>query len=398
MTSQINANGLTVDSLTEIISQISTGLQGVYGADINIDQNSPDGQAIGIFSQAVEDLLEFLVSINNGFDPDQAVGAILDQRVAINNIQRAGGTYTVQPITIVVTSTVSLQGLDDNYASPTGTGYTVQDSAGNEFILATSETLVPGTYVRNFRAQQIGLVSVPVNTITTPVTIVIGVASVNNPTAALTVGQNQETDQQLRTRRQQSTALATTGYLNGLLGAIQNLAGVTEAVLYDNRTDGVVNTMAAHSIWLIVAGGAASDIANTIYEKISDGCNQNGAQTYNITTPSNAIFTAKWDTPTAESLYIKFSIQTTSPGFIFSQPAIKASMAASLTYGIGQAAETSRAVDAALAAIAAQGGGGVPIAMLVSDDGVAWVDYVEPTNINYQFTLATANIAITIIP
>ena len=398
MTSQITAAGLSVDTLTDITNSLVTGYQGIYGADINVDQNSPDGQTIGILAQAVEDLLEFLVSINTGFDPDQAQGAILDQRVAINNVQRQGGTYTVQPISIVVSATVTLQGLDGNYNSPSGTGYTVQDSSGNQFILAATTTLTAGTTSVDFRAQQIGAVNVPINTITTPVTIVQGVTSVNNPTVATTVGQQQETDAQLRTRRQQSVALSTTGYLNGLLGAIQALPGVTEAVLYENdtgSTDG--NGTLAHTVWLVVAGGASSDIATQIYNRKSYGCGLRGAQTYDITTANGTIFTAKWDNPTAETLYIEFNIQTTVSGFSFNTTAIKAAIAAALTYGIGAAAETSAITAAAVAAINAQGGGGVPLDVQVSNDNASWTDYLAPTGVNYQFGVSAANITITVL-
>jgi hypothetical protein len=48
------------------------------------------------------------------FDPDNAVGVVLDQRVAINGIQRQAGTYTVTPITVVTSQSVNLYGLDQD--------------------------------------------------------------------------------------------------------------------------------------------------------------------------------------------------------------------------------------------------------------------------------------------
>lgn len=401
MTSQITSTGLSIDNLTTITAALVAGYEGIYGANINVDQNSPDGQSIGIQAQMAEDYLEFLVSINNGFDPDQAIGAILDQRVAINNIQRIGGTYTIQPISITVNAAVTLSGLDSNFDSPTGTGYTIQDSSGNQFILQSTTTFTSGTTVADFRAAAIGSVSVPINTVTTPVTIIQGVTGVNNPNVAITVGQNQETDAQLRTRRQQSVANATTGYLNGLLGNILAIPGVTEAVLYENDTGSTdANSTPAHTVWLVVAGGAASAIANAIYMAKSYGCGLRGAQTYNITTASGTTFVAKWDNPTPETLYVKFSIQTvpSGSGFDFNDTAIAASIASALTYNIGQIAETSALTAAAVAAIVAQGGGGVPLLMQISIDNSTWTDYLVPTGINYQWSLSAANITITVIP
>lgn len=397
MVSSITAAGLQVDTLADITAALIAGYQAIYGLDINVDQNSPDGQVIGIFSQTVEDYLEFLVAINNGFDPDQAQGVILDQRCAINNIQRMGGTYTVQPIDITVSTTVSLQGLDSNYSSPTATAYTVQDGSGNQFILAASVTLTAGTHTVDFRAQQIGAVSVPVDTITVPVTIVPGVTSVNNSSAQISIGQTQETDAQLRTRRAQSVANATTGFLNGLQAALLALPGVTEAVVYNNPTGNAVNGMVAHSIWAVVAGGAASDIANMIYQKLSAGCNMNGAQTYNITTPAGALFVVQWDNPAPERLHIQFNIKRTVTGFDFSATNIATALASSLSYGIGQFAETSSITAAAVAAINTAGGGGVPVDLQISTDGATWVDYIATATLASEFTVAAADISITVL-
>lgn len=397
MASSITAAGLQVDTLASIIATLVAGYQGIYGSDINVDQNSPDGQTIGIYSQVVEDYLEFLVSINNGFDPDQAQGVILDQRCAINNIQRQGGTYTVQPIDVTVSTTVTLQGLDSNYNSPTATAYTVQDSSGNQFILAATTTITAGTHSLDFRAQKIGGVSVPIDTITTPVTIVPGVTTVNNSSAAVSVGQNQETDAQLRTRRAASVANATTGFLNGLQAALLALPGVTEAVVYDNPSGNTINGMVPHSIWAVVAGGAASDIANTIYQKLSAGCNMNGVQTYNITTPAGALFLVQWDNPAPEPLYIQFNIKRTVPGFEFSTTSIATALASSLAYGIGEFAETSSITAAAVAAIIAAGGGGIPVDLKISTDNMTWVDYISPSTLASEFTVAAADISITVL-
>lgn len=398
MPNSIDSTGLTIDTAAEITADLVSGFQGIYGTDINVDSNSPDGQRIGIYTQIIIDLLELLQSVNSSFDPDQAIGALLDQRVTINNIQRAGGTYTIQPISITTNTTVKLQGLDSNFNNPNGVGYTVQDSSGNKFILENTTTFTTGTTVANFRAQTIGAVNVPTNTITIPVTIVLGVVSVNNPSAAISIGQNQETDAQLRTRRQQSVALASNGYLNGLLGTILGLNGVTEAVLYENTTNSTdANGTPAHSIWLVVAGGSSSDIANAIYNKKSYGASMRGAVTYPITTASGSIFTAQWDVPIAEPLYIAFTIKTTTPGFVFNQVNIKSSMASALIYKIGQFAETSSITTAAINAIAAQGGGGVPVLMTISNDGITYTDYLATTTPQYEFTVSTANISITVI-
>ena len=398
MPDSFNQNGLSVMTAAEITTALVTGMQAIYGADIQTDQNSPDGQFIGILTQMAVDVRELLVSINNGFDPDQAIGAILDQRVTLNNIKRYGGTYTLQPIDVTVNKTVALQGLDANAESPTGTGYTIQDQNGNEFILLDTTTLTAGTTSLSFRAALLGAVNLPINTINQFVTIVNGVVSVNNSSAPTAVGAAQELDSQLRTRRKSSVGISSNGYLNGLEGTLGQLTGVVSAIVYENYTGTVDgNGIPAHGIWAIVEGGANTDIANAIYQKKDPGANMKGSVSVTVTKLDGSPFVVLFDRPSAAPLYIKFTIKTTVTGYVFNLPSIEAYMANALTYAIGAYAETSAVTDAAIAAIAAQGGGGVPVLVQISNDNATWTDFLSAPTLASQWTVATADITITVI-
>lgn len=394
----LNGQGLTVATLSEIVASLETSIKAVYGNDINIDQNSPDGQLINIFAQACEDLRELLVQINTGFDPDFATGSILDQRAALNNIARQNGSYTIQPIDITVTSTVALQGLDAAANDPNGTGYTIQDNSGNQFILLDSSTLTVGTTTLDFRAKNLGAVQTTIGTITNPVTIVLGVTVVNNSVGALSTGVDQETDAQLRVRRQRSVALAANGYLNGLLAAILALDNVVDASLYENDTGATdANGIPAHGMWLIVDGGANTEIANVIYEKKTLGANMKGAISVPIITPSGATIAYLFDRPTAISLHIKFNIQQTSSAAVFDLTSLKNYFVTNLSYGIGEFAQTADLVALAIAGIAAQGGGGFPDQMQISPDGVTWGDYLPTPTLDKEWVVSANNIGITVV-
>lgn len=397
MPDSFGANGLTVKTRSEILTDLTTAMRNIYGSDINVDQNSPDGQLLNIFAQALVDLRELIVQVNSGFDPDQAIDEILNQRVVINNIERRGATFTITPVTVTVTTTVTLAGLDAVFDDINGTGFTVQDNAGNEFILIDTQTLTAGAHVLNFRAKAIGRVETTVNTITNQKTVVLGVSSVNNPSAALELGANAETNLELRTRRQQSVALASFGYLNGILASILSVSGVTDAVAYENAT-GTTDAYGTppYTIWLVVEGGANTEIANVIYSKKSYGAPMRGAVSVTLTTPSGQPFVAKFDRPTAEDLYLRFDIQPTT-GNSFDTAALKTALVAALSYTIGQFAETAAVTVAALTALVAQGGGGVPVNVEISANGSVWVDYLEPLTPAGQFVLDTSRITITII-
>jgi len=230
------------------------------------------------------------------------------------------------------------------------------------------------------------------------VTIIGGVTGVNNPSAAISVGQTQETDPQLRVRRERSVSLTSNGYLNGLRAYLLALAGVSDAEVYENVTDSTDgNGIPPHGIWCVVDGGASSDIGNAIYVKKAPGANMKGSQSVDITTPSGVVFIAKYDQPTPENLYLNFTIKTTVAGFSFNTSAISAYIAANLSYEVGAYAETSALTTLAAQAINSLGGGGVPVLMTISIDNSTWTDFLEPSTLSSQFTVAAAHINITVV-
>jgi len=392
----LNQNGLSVKTAVEIRAELNTALRNIYGNEINLDQNSPDGQMVGIYTQAAVDLRELITNAYNSFNPDRAIGRLLDERVVINNIIRKGGTYTITPIDITVDSTVTLQGLDEDFNDINGSGFTVQDNAGNQFILIDTTELTAGTTTLQFRSKEIGLVNVTVGTVQNAVTIVLGVTNINNSSAPTTIGQEEETDAQLRLRRQQSVALSSNGYANGLLGNVLNKDGVIDARLYENVTNAIDSDgIPAHGMWLIVEGGANSDIGDVIYTRKSVGSNMKGNIEVNIETQSGALFVAKFDRPNAQDLYIRFDIQETKSGTVFNQTAIKNTIVSNLKYLIGGYAETSEITTVARQSINDNGGGGVAVNVEISNDGTSWVDYLDVPTLDAQWTLDASRITIT---
>lgn len=306
MPNLITATGIQTASQAELVTNFTAAYESIYGADINLDQDSPDGQMMMIFIQEILDLADLVVQIFNGMDPDNAIGAVLDYRVAINGIQRQAGTFTVTNITIVVTQALNLPGLDQT----TDPVYTVSDNAGNKWELIDSQTIsAPGTHVYAFQSAVAGAVFTIPNTITVPVTIVLGVASINNPTAYTTLGINEETDAALKIRRSKSVSLSSQGYLAGLIAALDNITGMVSAFVYENNSsttngDGVPS----HSIWVIISGTVLdADVAQAIYTKRNAGCGMFGDVHYTITQVDGSSFVVSWDVVVEEPVFIKFT-------------------------------------------------------------------------------------------
>jgi hypothetical protein len=312
----LDANGLQVRTYQETLDFYKAAFRRIYGEDVNLESNSPDGQMLGIITQDVVDLQDLLVAVNASFDPDQAFGVILDQRVAINGIQRQGGSYTVTNITLVNSKSINLYGLDQEFSADPQPVYTIADNAGNRWFLITSELgLTAGTHVLSFRAELPGAQLTTPNTITTPETIVLGVVSVNNPTTWSTLGENEETDVALKIRRAKSVALGSPGYVVALEAALQNLSGMASARVFENDGDiADADGIPAHSIWPIVSGSALPvDIANTIFKYRGAGAGMKGTESYIITKPGGGSSTMRWDNVFLQNLFIEMTINLVDP-------------------------------------------------------------------------------------
>lgn len=335
MPNLIDANGLQVWTRQELIDFYTAAYQRIYGADINLASNTPDGQMMNLNVQTNLDVQDLLVQIYNMFDPDNAVGVILDQRVAINGIQRQDGTFTITPAVVVNSQSVNLYGLDQ----ADQVVYTVADNAGNNWLLEDTQLgLAAGSHILSFRAEFPGEVLTVPNTIDIPVTIVLGVDSVNNPTIYTTLGQNEEQDAPLKIRRQKSVSLASQGYLKGLLAALENTPGVTSAFVYENLTnttngDGVPG----HSIWVIVAGTATdADIAQAIYVKRNAGAGMYGQTSYTIIQVNGTPFTIFWDTVLTQNAFIAFTATSLNGVTAPNIAAIRSGLSAAYSPGVNE--------------------------------------------------------------
>ena len=147
-----------------------------------------------------------------------------------------------------------------------------KDVNGVKWALPASVTIPPaGQITVTATCQTIGAVSAPAGSITQIGTPTLGWQTVNNPSDAVE-GAPLETDAALRQRQAVSTALPSLTVLDGIIGAVACLPGVTRWAVYENDTDATdANGIPKHSISLVVEGGDATAIANAIAGKKTPG-------------------------------------------------------------------------------------------------------------------------------
>ena len=389
----IDANGLTVNSTSDIVSNLQAAFQSIYGAQVNIGPNSPDGQLIGILAQAIQDNLQLLVQVYNSFSIDSAFGVILDQRVAMSGITRNQGTYTQAYVSVTVTKALTLPGQDVLVANPAASVFTVADTAGNQYQLATSYTFGgAGTVSLAFVAVNIGQLQTTPNTITTIVTFTSGVTTVNNPSTSLDVeGLAEETDPQLKIRRVNSYFLQAVSPADAIRAALLNIP-CADAYVAENDTAGASLGVPANGIWVIVSPGGATplQIGTAIYMKKNPGCAMTGAQTYAVVRPQGNTQTMKWDVAIPETLFIMATLNPRIPGTTFDVTADGVALANALVYKLGQSPNVGD-IAVAMATIEPNA---IITSALVSIDGITYEQIVTPSNFQNFFQAAASRIVL----
>lgn len=391
MANEINENGIVTDSVTTTVAKLTTAFKEIYGDDINVSQSTPDGQLINIAAQAKTDTLELAISLYNMFNPVTVRGRAQDNLYKLVGLRRKASKFTFVEVNVTTTGACILRGLDDNAESLTATGYTVSDTIGNNFILLNTQYInAAGTYLLAFRAEKVGAVEVLPNTITNMVSVIANVASVNNPAAQYSTGQAEETDAEFFLRFSKSRANRGSGQDDSLEAQLLNINLVKSVYIDDNRED-TTNAAGtpAHSIWVIVEGGVNADIAQVIYENVTDGCGMRGTVSVNVTKSNGRTETIYFDRPQSQNLYVDFSLLNKS-GASVDEDALKDYIIANLATGIYTSVDTLAITNI----IQAYDANLIPYNLTVSGDGTTWEEYVLPQAYNYKFTLAKANITI----
>ena len=229
MANTLDSTGLTLDTRNQIYSEMQTEWQEIMGGDVNFESNTPDGQILQIFAQMCADYSEVARDIYNSFFPNKVGATVQDERYAINGIFRKEGSYTIQTIKITVDKTVTLQGLDQ-----TSEPYTVQSDNGEQWYLLDTTQITEDNPVQSlsFRAKEKGNVQPAIGTITSQVTVVQGVISVNNEVAPTSYGTEEGTDEAFAIRREQSVSNPSKNNITSIKGNILALDSVNQCEVY----------------------------------------------------------------------------------------------------------------------------------------------------------------------
>lgn len=388
----INENGATIDTQIENFNRIKSDILSNIDPNLTFESNTIAGVFTNLVAFIERQLSEAVLNVRNQLNPLTATGVALDiLTIFFPNIKRRSATYTVQNITITTTlNNVSLIGLD---TSPDGNNaFTVSDVNNNEYYLQTGITIATaGTNTYSFRAKKIGNVSSALNTIININTPVNGVLNINNATPPTTQGVQEETDATLLNRILLSKTFRQKDITEIEL-ALLNLDGVANVKVYQNRSTIIQNDIPANHIYVVIEGGIATDIGNTINNTAPAGIPLFGSESVNIY-ENNLPVVIYYNNVVVVNIYAKLDIQI-STNNIVNTDLLKEYIVNKFVSTIGNNVVSGDIIY--LAESYLQNNAGVVNCQL-SLDNVSFTNILTIPNLKTRFAITTANITINIL-
>lgn len=388
MKPQFTSNGVAIQTFEEIFEELATGYRAIYGQDINLSQESPDGQRVGIEARAILDVQQFCMALSNSFDPDFAFGQGLGKIAKLSGIFLRPGTRSQWDLTIATDRPVTLP-----------VDYTLEDELGQKWLLPEAVALPTGGGIVTLYAEEFGAITGGIGAELEEVTFVRGVTGITAAFDAVP-GRAEETDPQFRQRRNRSLENPAYSTVGGLYARLANLPGVTDLQVYENDqpTADPITGLPANSVWAVVENGTIDDIAETLTKHRTSGCqtvgNLTGTFVETLIHPNgNEFFIThimRFDRPRYVDLHVRLTATRKQTNDPIDTELIKQNIA-ERTLIIGESIQAGELYENAYGA----GSGYIVTDLMISDDaGATWTDGKLDPELDQKYELNVANVIV----
>lgn len=385
-----DGNGVQTNTYAEIFTRLDDGYKTIYGPDIDTDQESPDGQRIGIEATLRFDMESAYSWLYSQLDPDLNNGDM--QQI----IAKLAGVYLLPASRSQWDLTVSM-----DRAKTLPSGYTVTDKNNQEWFLDSAVDVITGDNNITFLAKLWGAIA---GTATgaefTQATPELGVQSITAIGDAL-IGREEETEEKFRVRRQRSTENPAQSTVGAIYAKLAQLNGVTDLQVYDN-SESIIDTerdIPPHTMWAIVEGGSLDDIGEVMAKQRLGGTKGDITVTYieTLTKPNGSDFitvnTHQIDRPEYKPLYVRLIATQKTTGSPIDSVAIKNKIAEYITE-IGVSIQASEMSPSAYI----DNYNYIVSGFELRTDGTNWTDQEAAPGYQGKFIIDVANITVTEVP
>lgn len=307
--SGMDTTGFEAKTYEEILADIEAEQKARLGENLDVSPDSVLGQINAIFARQQALTWELLGAIYAAQYPDSANGFALTSLAALTGTTRRAAT----PSTVL--ATVTIDG---------GTSFAAGDLVA--FVAGSPEELwentdavanpggSPDSYDIEFHSQSTGAIRANAGTLEEMVPVVGWTAITNVLDADL--GSAEETDSELRVRREQEIAASGASTVEGIRADVLEVADVETVTVLENDTDATVDGIPAHSIEVLVRGGDDADIAAAIFASKAAGIQAFGVDSEVVEDSEGNEHTIGFTRPTELLMYLDATVETDPDTYI----------------------------------------------------------------------------------
>lgn len=229
----LTALGLSTETQSEIFDGLAADIQATFGTNTNVDISSIMGQWLNITAEVQALDQAELLAVWRRFDSNSAAGVALNALAALTGSIRRGETQSVVDGFITFDGPASVPNgslilNEDNQTSWQSINGPYTDTGGPypELVAATFQAVDAGPTLAN------------AGTTWSVTTVIVDFGGFTNPTDDATIGENEESDEDFRRRRQLELYSQNIGPLLAIQGVVSKVntsnGQVTDVRVYHN--------------------------------------------------------------------------------------------------------------------------------------------------------------------
>lgn len=298
----ITENGFVPKPRASIYAELCASAITASGdANLDVSADSDIGVLLGVFADALGGAWEASEGVYQESYPDGATGVPLENLCALTGVTRLAATYSEVNVTLTGTPAAII---------PLGT--LLDMGTGTKQVALMADTTIGGasTVVARCKATESGpnyFLAGTINHIGTPVT---GLTSVSNALDQDVLGTNIESYEDLRVRRVATLHAMGGSAVDAIRAHVSLVDGVTECYVLNNDTNGIVDTMPAHSFEVVVRGGTDAAVAAVILDTKPVGVYSAGSTSVNTPDDLGVDRTVRMTRPSSTPIYLAVEVET----------------------------------------------------------------------------------------
>jgi len=309
----LTATGITIKSVDEIRADLEAEQLANIDANLNVGPDDVLGQLNGIYAAAVAEAWEFLEELYHSAYPDTASGQALSYIAALTGTIRRAATKAELEVGLLGTPSATIPaGIrfypDGDPDSLFETVEAVNMPGGAGITVAIAVTEGTGTTAGQ------GDILI----IATPAADLTQIITTGTP---IVPGLDEETDSELRTRREQSLALPGASTVEAIRADMLTVTGIDSCTVFEN-VESVIDPVLGlppHSIEVLVSSIAAptpdpQDIVDQIWLSKPAGTQTYGGLSGTATDSTGGTHTIYYSEPVTVRLYVAVRLTQATDG------------------------------------------------------------------------------------